>query len=584
MRIRVYLMAMALLLSSGFAFSQSIENKFDSLERLVDKISFTQKDESLRVIGEMYEIASEQPNSALAFARTYYVETLFKLRHGITDTILHRTIIEKLESEENSERVKIYLSSALVLNLMMKRDYTEAFNFSLQTLEKAVQINDSIGASKLLNLLGVICADIGLREMAANYYEEALKWIPKNSRNYFRITVKNNLYLSYFQRKEIEDKDVILDSLLSLKNEIDKADTTYLYPLIYISLLFYHDSEINKTYSYLLTIRELYKDNPNQFFINSYNLGIYYMRCDKRDNEKALSYFQEAKNFWEYNNNTMLLPAVYNSMSHLFEDMGNLDSAFFYSRKYQEIADQNNQQAQIIDVHRKYVTTSLESSQDKLIISQSKVDLKNKQVIILVISILGIIIVALSLFVILWQKRKNMRQQMLLKEAETQKLMMNLEKEHAISELQREKLDERVREITSYSLLLSSKNNLLQQIWNLVEQFPSDDETTKDIKDIAENVKSVVKNNLHTEKEWEDFMRHFDKVHPHFFEKLHTQHPGLTRNEIKLCAYIRIGMSIKQIARMLNLMPKSVKMNRYRLKKQLNLKTDEDLDDFIQAI
>lgn len=580
MRIRIWLTA-ALLLSSGFVVAQSVNNRFDSLERLVDKISFTQRDESLRIVGEMYEIALAQPDNGSTLARTYYAETLFKQRQGLADSILYKKIVDKLDSGENSAEEEAFLSSALIVNMITSRDYTEAFNFSLRTLEKARQINDSIGVYRLLNSLGVICGDIGLKEMSANYYEEALEWLPKHGYLFREFITKNNLYGAYLTQNDFQNKTAILDSLLLLEEEIEKIGMKEMLPLIYENIIFCYDMNDKKVLSCLSKSRELYRNNPYKYTLTTYNLGVFYRYTSEPDNEKALDYFREAKNFWEQNNNDKRLSKTYNNLSHIFEDMGNFDSAFYYARKHQKVSNKDNHSAQIMEIHRRYVTASLESSQDKLIIAQSEIDLKNKQFLILILSVSGIIIVALLLFIILWQKRKTMRQQALLREAEAKELMMNLEKEHAVSELQKEKLDAQVREITSYSLLLSSKNNLMQQILDLTEEIPLDEEKTENV---VKKVKSIVKNNLHTESEWEDFMLHFDKVHPHFFGKIQECHPNLTRNDIKLCAYIRIGMSIKQIARMLNLMPNSVKANRHHLRQRLGLKNGDNLDDFIQAI
>jgi len=83
------------------------------------------------------------------------------------------------------------------------------------------------------------------------------------------------------------------------------------------------------------------------------------------------------------------------------------------------------------------------------------------------------------------------------------------------------------------------------------------------------------------EEDWKDFKLHFEKVHRDFFQKLRNQCPGLTENDLRLCAYIRIGMRIKQIAQMLSVSSESVKTNRYRLRKKLDLPEKLTLDEFI---
>jgi DNA-binding CsgD family transcriptional regulator len=74
---------------------------------------------------------------------------------------------------------------------------------------------------------------------------------------------------------------------------------------------------------------------------------------------------------------------------------------------------------------------------------------------------------------------------------------------------------------------------------------------------------------------------HFDKVHPNFFKKLKQLSADLTDENLKVCAYIKMGMVTKQIAQLLYITPKSVQINKYRLKKKLNLPEEEDLVKFI---
>ena len=77
---------------------------------------------------------------------------------------------------------------------------------------------------------------------------------------------------------------------------------------------------------------------------------------------------------------------------------------------------------------------------------------------------------------------------------------------------------------------------------------------------------------------------HFDSVHPDFFRKLKKLSAELTENDLRLCAYIRIGLRAKQIAEMLSVSPDSVNSNRYRLRKKFGLQRGDSLDDFIRRI
>jgi AraC family transcriptional regulator, chitin signaling transcriptional activator len=75
-----------------------------------------------------------------------------------------------------------------------------------------------------------------------------------------------------------------------------------------------------------------------------------------------------------------------------------------------------------------------------------------------------------------------------------------------------------------------------------------------------------------------------DELHQEFFRKLRDQFPDLSSNDLRMCAYLKIGLSSKEIADMLNILPSSFYISRSRLRKKLNLQTHEDLYTFLNAV
>jgi len=75
-----------------------------------------------------------------------------------------------------------------------------------------------------------------------------------------------------------------------------------------------------------------------------------------------------------------------------------------------------------------------------------------------------------------------------------------------------------------------------------------------------------------------------DELHQEFFKKLKEQHPSLSNNDLRLCAYLKIGLSTKEIAEILNILPSSAFITRSRLRKKLNLAVDEDFHTFFNAL
>jgi PAS domain S-box-containing protein len=83
---------------------------------------------------------------------------------------------------------------------------------------------------------------------------------------------------------------------------------------------------------------------------------------------------------------------------------------------------------------------------------------------------------------------------------------------------------------------------------------------------------------------WEDFKLHFEKVHQGFFERLKSKYPALTTKDQRLCAYIHLGLSTKDIAGLINITPESAEIGRIRLRKKLGLDRSQNLASFLLQI
>ena len=83
---------------------------------------------------------------------------------------------------------------------------------------------------------------------------------------------------------------------------------------------------------------------------------------------------------------------------------------------------------------------------------------------------------------------------------------------------------------------------------------------------------------------WEEFKFHFEKVHQGFFTRLKGKFPALTAKDQRLCAYIHLGLSTKELAGLINITPESAEIGRIRLRKKLGLSHAENLNSFLQTI
>jgi len=166
-----------------------------------------------------------------------------------------------------------------------------------------------------------------------------------------------------------------------------------------------------------------------------------------------------------------------------------------------------------------------------------------------------------------------------IKEREKNLRMKALEAEQKVTKLQKEHLEKDMAEkngqLAASTMSLIRKNEFLSV---LKDELKKSD---------TSNVKGVIKTidkEISEEDNWKMFKEAFKNADKDFFDKIKSRHPELTSNDLRLCAYLRLNFSSKEIAPLINISVKSVEIKRYRLRKKLGLHRDTNLTDYIMAL
>lgn len=154
-----------------------------------------------------------------------------------------------------------------------------------------------------------------------------------------------------------------------------------------------------------------------------------------------------------------------------------------------------------------------------------------------------------------------------------------LESEQLIIRIKNEKLNEAMdsknRELAISTMSIIKKNEVLSSI-------------KKELKNtlISNNdiVIKLIDNNINNKKDWKFFEEAFNNVDKDFLEKVKNKYPEMTPNDIRFCAYLRLNLTSKEIAPLLNISLRSVETRRYRLRKRMGLSHDAGLIDHILKI
>ncbi len=199
-----------------------------------------------------------------------------------------------------------------------------------------------------------------------------------------------------------------------------------------------------------------------------------------------------------------------------------------------------------------------------------------------------ILLATLYLLYLLWNKNKTTRlHKQQIKSIENRYLLKidYLEKSvkdkiHHQDYLGKE-LKFRQNEMVTMAMSIIHKNQFLNDLKEEVAKIKSsvgDHETRQDLSKLS----LMITQDLSIDRDREKFQMHINEQNSNFIHRISEAFPSMTENEKRLAVLLRLNLSSKEIASILNISPKSVEMNRYRLRKKLKVDPKMNLNDFIR--
>lgn len=195
-------------------------------------------------------------------------------------------------------------------------------------------------------------------------------------------------------------------------------------------------------------------------------------------------------------------------------------------------------------------------------------------------------------------KRVKAEKERQLKEQEREFQMIQAKKEKELADQERElaqmksdqlsiELKHKASELADSTMNLVRKNEILQDIDASMEELSASikkEESKTVINKKIRELRHDIAMNMKDDDNWQKFEENFNLVYDNFMQKLIARFPLLKTNDRKLCAYLKMGLSSKEMASLLNTSVRSIETARYRLRKKLYLEQGENLTDFIQML
>jgi tetratricopeptide (TPR) repeat protein len=517
------------------------------------------------------------------------------------------SLIYKYElSRNDSVRVKTLIE---ISNQYSSIDLPLSFQYAEKALGLAEQTGNRLLYAQALLTIGSNCFYQGLNDESVKYFYKALEVNREIGNNQGIINSLTNLGGVLLQLLKFdESKNYFLQALdVSLDFASERGDSLPLYQVvsIYNNLGIVHENlnEYNQAVDYYKRGIVIAKKMPNQqknLAMLHNNLGSLYMKNFKYNdaldnmeqallirrsisdkNGEAASYRMLGILYKNQNNiskaienfykgyalanevgSTPILSSISEQLFEIYNSSNLPDSALKYHILVKNYSDILKTEETLRELTKMELHTQFQEKEKLQMIEQRRKTLWYYFIAIT----LSLIVIILSLLYILSQSR--------LRRLSLINTNIQLASENAV--LERETLSKELeiknKELTTNVIYQIRKNELISSIAEklLANSHNFRKENQQLIKEIIEDLENTQEDSI-----WMEFETRFHQVHNQFYEKLNAINPDLSPNERRLCAFLRLNMSTKEISSITGQSLRSIEVARTRLRKKLNLTNSE---------
>ena len=469
---------------------------------------------------------NKELQDSLIYAQSYYSQALLFIHLGEFNKAAD-LCYQALRIYDNR---KDLTGQAKILNLIAaihstQMEFDKALEYSLRSLDIKMKLSDSINIAGDLSNIASSHMSQGNYQQAEDYLHQAIELNEKyNQKNWLAVNYHNLASCFRRQKKYKETENYALKALALCKELNNKQNEISLYNLLANN--YYEKMEFDKAQA-------------------NYQLAL--------DLASEIDYLSE-------------ISAAYHGLYKIAEIHNDYKTALEHFTAYQVINENLAKKENMNSLASLEIQYAMEQEQNELEFEKqrniSKAQEKNLYMVILSISLFATLILIILLLL-------HYRNKIRYSKIKQQKL--------------KDELAFKDKELTANVMSLMKRNEMLSDINNkliLVEEAAVKEETKSAIKKIAIDIENSTK-----EKILDEFEMRFKQVHSDFYEKLIQQFPKLSPNEQRLCAFLRLNLSTKEVADITGRNARSIEMARFRLRKKLGISSqDVNLISFISKI
>ena len=465
-----------------------------------------------------------------------------------------------------------YIKGLAYSNFQLAKIYADSdFDFAeslvLESLDFAIAVNDSMLMARVYNILGNLKSNLNHNNDALTYYNKSLGIYLRANQDSSAAAIYNNLGIMY--------ADMYRDSLAIeyyLKAaEINIKTKNYLWLAINYQNIgsdFFKIAKLKEGYDYLQQSLKLANEhNFNRLYPWIYNNFSYYFLLIENYKE-SLEYAEKALLFARKQTNLLQELDALVRLKDIYDKMSDIKKTNYYLKQIIATNDSIYKHSRLKELDLLELRFKFEEEQKQQKLEKALLEAKHyrkESTYLLIILLSGLIIFS---FLILYIIQRNRVRRKTLEQKNTL-----LEKEKLSGALEFKN-----KELTTNVMYLLKKNEFISAISDKLKNINFDSINKNN--DAIDRIISELDKSI-SEDNWSDFEVRFQEVHVGFYNKLSKKYHDLTPNELRLCAFLRLNMTSKEIADITLQSADSIKTARYRLRKKLGIGREDNLVTFL---
>ena len=502
--------------------------------------------------------------------------------------------------------------------------YYLAYENYYKSLEIYKQLNNDVKIAEIFNLIGNINYQQGLYDLAIDHFSQALAGFDiqrnKDLNNHQREVIANtygNIAWVFWKNNDIDTARTLMHEALEMRKS--NGDLGYIgYSLLDIGQIeMSYDVEVAK--NYFEQARSLFKIAGFQNEVGkSFKLmgDVWYIQ---NEYEKALDSYQKALEVFLNEGHRFQVINLITVISNMYMKQGKLEEAKSMALRVLDLSVKSNFLIQQRDIYKLLSETYIEEKDyetaldyyknyalllDSIYSEQviqtltrievlNETEIREKEIAIqklslsrknfMLIALFSIIVfmIVMVYFLIRRHNYVNTTSKLIQEQQHkiyTQQKMIMEQNEETL----KKELAFKNQEVTYKTMNLIHSNEYYEKL--IQELVAANSELrNSEIERIIRSLKTKIKTES-SEKTWQEFEILFMQLHQDFFSRLNNQYPDLTTNEKRLCSFLRLNMTTKDISTITGQTIRSIEIARTRLRKKLNLKQEENLINFVLAL